>query len=132
MGKHAIPGQKWAYSAEQTAKLLSNEENLRYRQGQLDALVAVSRLKEQYVSPEQFQALLDSLPHAWDQSYAGAYVVGFEDMYGMLCEHLTLSYSPEASKRTQNAAATIPVPPAAPPKSYLWGRRNPRQKEVLS
>lgn len=130
MGKHAIPGRKWAYSAEQTAKLLSNKENLRYRQGQLDALVAVSRLKEQYVSPEQFQSLLDSLPHAWDQSYAGAYVVGFEDMYGTLCEHLTMAYAPEASKN-QSAAIENPVGPARP-KSYIWSRRNPRQREVVS
>lgn len=113
MGKHAIPGQKWAYSAAQAAKLLTNEENTRYKQGQLDALLAVSRVQQGLVTIEQFQALLEALPHTWDQSYDGAYVVGFEDMYGALCEHLTTVYAPEVKTKTaievRNAAGEVTV-----------------------
>lgn len=94
MGKHTISNQKWAYSAEQMAAALQNPEGLRYKQGMLDALRAVSRLEDNEIEAPTLQSVLDSLPHTWDTHIHDAYVVGFEDMYGLLAESLSTHYAP--------------------------------------
>lgn len=105
MGKHAIAEQKWAFSAEQTEELLKNPEHLRYRQGQLDSLLAVSRLQQGLIDASQLQELLDGLHKTWDAGISDAYTLGFEDMYSTLCEHLATRYDPEP--RLDSDAATI-------------------------
>jgi hypothetical protein len=110
MGKHAIASQKWAFSAEQTKNLLDNPEHLRYRQGQLDSLLAVSRLQQGLISVELFQELLDGLHKTWDAEISDAYVLGFEDMYSTLCEHLSTRYDPQPLEGSVDANAAVSTP----------------------
>ena len=98
MGRHAHATQKWAYSAEQMAAALQNPDHRRYKQGMVDALRAVSRLEDGAIEVQTLQTLLDGLPNTWDQTVESAYVVGFEDMYGILAETLSTEYAPEAVK----------------------------------
>lgn len=113
MGKHASSNQKWAYSAQQMADALQNPQKLRYKQGVIDAMRAVSRVEDGKLEVNALQALLDGLPNMWDQTMESAYVTGFSDMYGLIAESLAVEYGPETQKRQREDL----TPPAAPERA---------------
>lgn len=92
------------------ADALANPENRRYKQGIIDAIVAVGELESGRAAPEHLQNMLDSLPGHWDQSAESAYITGFSDMYALIAESLSIEYAPEAEMTQKSSEKAVEGP----------------------